>query len=167
MDTGMKKDEQVALARQLIAGAQKHFATASPTLWVGGAPTTVDDLTQQLQRFIDNRAAVNALRAAFAAKLQAEAREAPSQLALMQAFEAVVRGAFAEAADTLADFGLAPRKLRQAPTAEANAVAAAKRRATRAARHTMGSRQREQVKGSVTAALVVTPTVTTPVTSDG
>jgi hypothetical protein len=42
-------------------------------------------------------------------------------------------------------------------TAEQKAVAAAKREATRAARHTMGKNQKKAVKGAINATLVVTP----------
>jgi len=67
----------------------------------------------------------------------------------------------------LADFGIQPPKVRVPLTVEAKAAAAAKRAATRAARHTMGSQQKKAVKGDVTG-IVMTPitaappTVTTP-----
>jgi hypothetical protein len=56
----------------------------------------------------------------------------------------------------LADFGIHP-KARTPPTVEASLAAVAKRRATRAARRTMGSQQKKAVKGDVTG-VVVTPT---------
>jgi hypothetical protein len=43
---------------------------------------------------------------------------------------------------SLADFGLNPKKARTPLTIEEKAAAAAKRKATRAARHTMGSKQK-------------------------
>ena len=71
------------------------------------------------------------------------------------------QGAFAKASyrnspDVLADFGITS-KARVAPTVESKAAAVAKRAATRAARHTMGPKQKEGVKGDVTG-VVVTPT---------
>ena len=60
----------------------------------------------------------------------------------------------------LADFGINP-KARAPLTVEAKAAAAAKRAATRAARHTMGSQQKKAIKGDVTGVLV-TPITSTP-----
>jgi hypothetical protein len=60
------------------------------------------------------------------------------------------------APSTLADYGLAPRKVRAPLTSEQKAAAAAKSAATRAARHTMGTVQKKGVKGNVTG-VVVTP----------
>ena len=57
----------------------------------------------------------------------------------------------------LARYGLAPDKLRRTLTAEEKASATRLRKATRAARHTMGSRQKEEVHGEVTEETKVTP----------
>jgi len=57
-------------------------------------------------------------------------------------------GAFTDPT-SLADFGLVPHKPRTAPTGEKMATAAARNRATRAARHTMGRRRKLAIKGSV------------------
>ena len=55
---------------------------------------------------------------------------------------------FAGQVDTLADFGLTPRKARVV-TPEEQVIAAAKAKATRAARHTMGKKQKAAIKGTV------------------
>jgi hypothetical protein len=140
-DDFSKIREACADVRQLISGANKHF-TPSELLRVGGATITVTELTEIMQRFVDNKDAIATQRAALAARIQAERVAAPSQLAVIRAFETVVRGAFGDAADALADFGLTPPKPRSPMTAEATAVAVAKRAATREARHTMGKNQR-------------------------
>jgi hypothetical protein len=75
----------------------------------------------------------------------------------------------------LGDFGMNVPKTSGAKTVEAKATAAAKRTATRAARHTMGSEQKKNVTGNVvgitltpvvaatpTPAPTVTPTPATP-----
>ena len=157
MSKGTGKTSQVARAKQLILGAKKHFPNASTELQVGGATFTVTTLTQLLQDFVDQREAVEASKAATRAKVETERTQAPSQLAVITAFERFVRGTFGTSADTLADFGLAPPKARAPMTAEAKAVAAAKREATRKARGTMGKNQKKGIKGDVKAALVVTP----------
>jgi hypothetical protein len=159
------KNNQAAQVKQLIIGANKHFPSGSQQLQVGGATFTVTGLTALLQSFVDTRAAVEASRAATKAKVQAEGVQAPSQLAVIRAFETLVRGTFGSSADVLADFGLAPPKARVARTAEEKAVAVAKSAATRAARGTKSKNQKKVIKGSITAKLVVTPVVTSPVST--
>src|SRR5579863_7544990 len=158
------KTSQVTEVKQLILGTQKHYPTRSSTLQVGGATYTVTALTQLMQDFVDNRTAVDAAEAATKAKIAAERAKAPSQLAVIRAFVAIVKGTFGTAADVLADFGLAPPKARAPLTAEQKAVAVAKRAATREARHTMGTVQKKAVKGAVNATLVVTPEAGPPPT---
>ena len=58
--------------------------------------------------------------------------------------------AFAGQLDTLADFGLTARA-KHVATPEEKLASTAKAKATRAARHTMGSRQRAKIKGTVGA----------------
>src|SRR5260370_18158381 len=110
-----------------------------------------------MQDFVDAREAVEASKAATRAKVETERTRAPSQRAVIRAFEKVVRGTFGNAADVLADFGLAPAKVPTPQTAEQNAAAVAKPDATRKARQTMGKVQKKGVKGAVKATLVVTP----------
>ena len=57
--------------------------------------------------------------------------------------------AFAGQMDTLADFGLTARA-KHVATPEEKIASAAKAKATRAARHTMGSKQKAAIKGTVT-----------------
>ncbi len=162
------KTDQVSRAKQLILGTGKHYPNGAETLQVGGATFTATALTKLMQDFVDGRAAVEGAKAALKTKIDAERTQAPSQLAVIAAFERLIRGLFGTSADVLADFGLAPPKARAPLTAEQKAVAAAKRDATRKARGTMGKVQKKKVKGAVTATLVVTPlagappTVTTP-----
>jgi hypothetical protein len=52
--------------------------------------------------------------------------------------------------DTLADFGLTARAV-PVRTPEQRTAAAAKAKATRAARHTMGSKQKAAIKGAVSS----------------
>jgi hypothetical protein len=143
--------------KQLILGTRKHFPNGSDKLQVGGATFTVTAWTQLMQDFVDQRETVEASKAALKAKIEAERAQAPSQIAFVHAFETIVRGMFGTSADALAEFGLAPPKARAPLTAEKKAVAVAKREATRAKRHTMGKNQKKDVKGAITAALVVTP----------
>ena len=77
----------------------------------------------------------------------------------MSAIVQAVRTAFGGQADVLADFGLAPKKARAPLTVEQMAAAAAKRKATRAARGTTSKKaSKKGIKGAVTG-IVVTPIV--------
>jgi hypothetical protein len=151
------KNIRATQVKQLVLGIQKHYPNGSQLIPVGGASFTVTALTQLMQDFVDHRAAVETAKATVKAKVETERTQAPSQLAVIRAFETIVRGTYGNSADILADFGLAPRKVPSAMTAEQKAVAAAKRDATRAARHTMGKNQKRSVKGAINASLVVTP----------
>jgi hypothetical protein len=157
------KSNLAAQVRQFLTGARKHFPNGSQTLQIGGVTSTVTGLTAILQSFVDNRDAVEASKAATTAKLQAEQAQAPAQLAVFRAFEAVVRGTFGPSADVLADFGFEPPKARATRTAEEKAVSAAKSAATRVARGTRGKNQKKSIKGSIEAKLVVTSVTTSPV----
>jgi hypothetical protein len=80
-----------------------------------------------------------------------------------------VKAAFGSSPDVLGDFGIAPKPRAQV-TANAMVVANAKRAATRAARHTMGSKQRKAITGVVPDVIVVptkasSPAVTAPAPS--
>ena len=68
---------------------------------------------------------------------------------------AFVKASFGNAPDVLVDFGLSPRKATTPLTAEQKAVASAKRKATRAARHVMGSKQRKAVTAPVQVAYMI------------
>ena len=126
----------------MIAGVNKRFPNGTQEVQVGGTTFTVTGLTALLQSFVDNRDAVEASKATTMAKVEAERVQAPSQLAVICAFQTVVRGTFGNSADALADFGLAPLKARTPTSTEQKAVSAAKRIATRKARGTMGKNQK-------------------------
>jgi hypothetical protein len=143
----------------LLAGVQKHFTNAS-TLTVGSASYTPAQIESSLQTVIDLRAAVDAAKVAAKAKLVAEAAQAAPLRIFINALAAYVKASFSQSPDVLADFGLKPRKATTPLTNDQKALAAAKRKATRAARHTMGKVQKKVVTGDVTG-VVVTP-ITAP-----
>ncbi|HEX8791529.1 MAG TPA: hypothetical protein VF765_11310 [Polyangiaceae bacterium] len=151
------KNSKAAKVSQLISGAKKHFPNGSQTVSLEGVSTTIDAATQELQTYVDNRSAVVAAQATAKVKLATERAALPALDAFISAFIALVRLTFGTQADILVDFGLAPRKARTPQTAEAKAVAVAKREATRAARGTKGPKAKSEIHGNVTAKLVVTP----------
>jgi hypothetical protein len=155
------KGTVVALATQLIAGTNKHFANTAQVMFAGGSFTPAQ-ITAKLQSLVNLRDDVDAAKATTKAKLAAEKTDTPALHTFMGAFVTFVKATFGGQPDVLADFGVHP-KVRAPLTVEAKAAAAAKRKATRAARHTMGSKQKKGVKGAVTGIVVTPLTATQPV----
>jgi hypothetical protein len=166
----------VVVAKQLIAGTEKHLSNTTPVAF-GGGTFTADQIASKLQALVDLRSAVNTAQAAAKAKLANEAVQAPALRTFIRQLKAFVKATFVASPDVLADFGITS-KSRVPRTVEEKAAAVAKSAATRSARHTMGARQKAGVKGDVTG-VVVTPTSasattvaapsspTTPATSAG
>jgi hypothetical protein len=151
------KSNEVSRVKQLILGINRHFPNASEPLTVGGVSRTVTETTALLQSFVELREAVDTAKATSKAKLEAERAQAPSLRGFVATFVTFVKGTFGNSPETLADFGIAPRKAPKPLTAEQKTAAALKRKATRAERHTMGKVQRKAVKGSVQVTVTATP----------
>ena len=158
MTTGKNMD--VVLATQLVAGTKKHFSTVS-SLAFGNGSFTPAQIEAFLQTLIDLRTAVEQAQSVAKAKIVAEAAQAPALRSQMAAYVAYVKATFGASPDVLADFGLKPKKARAPLTIAQLTAAAAKRAATRAARHTMGPKKKLSVKGTITT-IVTPPTAPTP-----
>src|SRR5690349_1079478 len=150
------KGTVVALAEQLIAGTNKHLANMTQVLLAGGSFTPAQ-VVEKLQTLVNLRHDVDATKASTKAKLAGEKTEMPALRTFMGALVTFIKAAFGNRPDVLADFGLHPPKTRTPQTAEAKTAAAEKRKATRAARHTMSAKQKSAIKGAVTG-IQVTPT---------
>ncbi len=172
------KGQVAATAKQLVAGAEKHL-TSTTQVSLLGSSYTLAQVTSTLQTLVTLRSDVDASKASTKAKIANEATQMPALRAFMSAFESYVKAAFGSSPDVLADFGITP-KAREPLTVEAKAAAAAKRASTRAARHTLGTKQRKAIKGDVTGVTLTPitapsptvaatsgPTVTAPATSTG
>jgi hypothetical protein len=157
------KGAVAALAEQLIAGTGKHLASTTQVMVAGGSFTPTQ-VTEKLQALVKLRTDVDAAKATTQAKLAAEKTDMAPLRTFMGAYVAFVKAAYPNSPDVLADFGLHPRKAPTSLTVEAKAAAAAKRKATRAARHVMGSKQRTSIKGDVSG-VTVTPVVAAPPTA--
>jgi hypothetical protein len=155
------KGTVVDLAKQLIAGTDKHLANLTQVMLAGGSFTPAQ-VTAQLQALVKLRTDVDAAKASTKAKIAAEKTDMPARRIFMDAVVSFVKAAFGNAPDVLADFGLHP-KARAPLTVEAKTAAAAKRKATRVARHTMGAKQKKGVKGAVTGIIVTPVTAAQPV----
>jgi len=148
------KTTTAALATTLIAGIDQHLAKTS-SIVLAGTSYTPQQVAQRLQQIVDLRSEVTTSKSTTKAKLVAEKAELPALLKFMDVCKTFVKATYDGSPDVLADFGIST-KARTSMSVEAKLVAAAKRKATRAARHTMGSQQKKGIKGSV-AGVVVTP----------
>ncbi|MDP8998570.1 MAG: hypothetical protein M3O46_00480 [Myxococcota bacterium] len=148
----------VGLARQLIAGTSKHLTNTSQVVLLGSSFTPAQ-INERLQTLVDLRRDVDAAKAQTKAKLAVERANMPALRTLMDAYKSFLKAVHGNAPDVLADFGLQP-KARAQLTVEAKTAAAAKRKATRAARHTTGPKQKKGIKGAVTG-IIVTPVTAT------
>ena len=155
----------LAQLQALIAGLQKQLPNGSFTL-VSTVYTTAE-LVSSLQGLITALTAVDTAQAGAKAALVAwqaqEAKMGPIVLALKRTLLSM----YANAPDTLAVFGLKPRKAPAPRTAAEKAATAAKAAATRAARGTTGKKKKLAVTGDVTG-VTITPIkapVAAPVTT--
>jgi hypothetical protein len=148
------KSQVVETTKPLIVGTAKHFA-AGTTVSFAGSSYTPDQVAQKLQALVDLRSNVDAAKATVRENLALEAAQAPALTVFSRQFRAFVKATFVNSPSVLADFGIT-LKQRSPQTVEEKTAAVAKRASTRAARHTMGSKQKLEVKGDVTG-VVVTP----------
>jgi hypothetical protein len=155
-----EKTSATTRATQFMAGIAKHLVGVTSVTF-SSAPHTPADLTTAFQTLVSLRAGVIAAQAAAKAKLAAESAQRPAILVLLDGFEAYVKLTYSEQPDVLSDFGLAPKKPRAKRTAEQQAAANAKAKATREARGTKGSVQKKSVKGAVTG-VEITPVTSAP-----
>jgi hypothetical protein len=152
-------NKQADLATKLAAGIQKYLS-AVPQLTVGGGNITPAQVVAQLTALATLRTDVNSARTVMEAKLAEERAKGPALEVFLTAVVSFVRGTYGNSPDTLADFGLKPKKARKPLTAEQLAAKALKAKATRKARGTVGKKKKLAIVGDVTG-VVVTPVTDT------
>jgi hypothetical protein len=148
MSTNNRTLKQAA-DQKLIAGLGKHASTV-PSFVVGNTTYKPADLVSIIQTRITAADTTLSTRATWQNALQAERDARARTRAVVSGLKQTLQVMFAGSLDSLADFGLAPPKPRVI-TPEKKALAAAKAKATREARHTMGKNQKKDIKGTVPA----------------
>jgi len=136
---------------KILAGLAKYFSGVTITL--GGVAYAYDDLRRLIQGDLDAMTASAQAKAAYSAQVQVERNvhaKVNPVLRLLRNFVIAQFGDTQDASGKLADFGYAPRKSTK-KTLEVKVGAQEKTKATRAARHTLGSKQKTKVKGTVPA----------------
>jgi hypothetical protein len=136
--------------QSLLDGLNKHGQGIPPIL-IGRIALGPADLIAVLQGRIDAANAAVSTKASWQSALQADYDERAKTKTIVSGLRQALHVAFDGSLDVLADFGLAPRK-QGVMTPEQKTEAAAKAKATRIARHTLGSRQKAAIKGTVAVA---------------
>jgi hypothetical protein len=153
-------------SRRMIAGVKKHYANA-PSIVVDGVSYAPAEIERIFQDSIDSADATSSATTAFHKAVEAEKAASTKGDALYRGLRTYLITQYKTQPGVLDDFGIALQQ-KQVPDTGTAAVAVAKRAATRAARHTMGPRQKQSVKGTVavtgtgTPAAAAQPVVTTP-----
>jgi hypothetical protein len=149
------RSTQQAVNQKLIDGLKKHEQTLA-SLVIGGTSFKTADITAILQARLDTANAAQSTRATWQNAVKADHDEGAKTKTFVSGLRQAIQVAFAGSIDALADFGLTPRKPRVV-SPEKKAAAAAKAKATRAARHTMGKKQKAAIKGTVPQTAPATP----------
>ncbi len=159
-NTNNTRVKRIAADQAMIAGV-KQFLSQIATLPVGATNMTPANIVKTLQERITAAQAALTADAAFTAAVKADKDEQASTKAFLSALRRIVVGMFQEAPDTLAVFGVKAPKARTTTVAK-KAAAAAKNKATRAARGTVGKKKKLAIKGTVPAGNGAAPAPATP-----
>jgi hypothetical protein len=139
--------DRTAADQTLIDGFNKHGASIA-SMMIGGATTTPKDIVATLQSRIDSAQAALSTRATWRTAIRTDRTVRDTTKTFVSGVKQGLLLAFAGKLDVLADFGLTERAS-PVISPELRIAAAAKAKATRAARHTMGSKQKSAIKGTV------------------
>jgi hypothetical protein len=156
--------DQNAADQKLADGLTQNAATI-PSLVVGGVTVSNKDIVTTLQARIAARERSASTRATWRAAVQAERDQSDGSRTLVFGVKEALKVMYAGQIEALGGFGLIARKPRTPPSPEQKAAAVKKAEATRAARHTMGARQRAKITGdNPTGAEPARPPVQAPAT---
>jgi hypothetical protein len=145
---------------QVIAGIEKHLQNVSSLPLVGSTYSPAD-LVKLIQSRLESASGANTTKATWHSAVVADKSLNTKLTPVIRALRQYVINVFGGTSPVLADFGFTPPK-RTTRTPEEKAAAALKAKATRKARHTMGSKQKKDIKGTVTATEPVTPPAPAP-----
>jgi hypothetical protein len=144
-----------ASVRRLRALAS--YADDKTKIAINGRKLALVEVLAIYQESLDSRADLARQRAATKAAMGRRATAEAARLEADRALKAWVTNEFGIESTEATDFGFPPAKKPQI-TVEAKALAVARRKATREARHTMGTRQKAEIRGTLAAAAVPAPT---------
>jgi hypothetical protein len=162
IDNNNKTTRQGRL-RKLLLGIDKHLGDVT-SITLSGAVYTMVDLKKLIQSDIEASDASVQAKANHSSVVQLE-RNSHAKInplvRLLKYFVITRYGDTQDASNTLADFGLQPRKSTK-KTVATKAEAVGKTKATRTLRHTMGPKQKAKVKGATSAGAPAAPSAPQP-----
>ena len=128
--------------------ALKAYADGKAQIAINGTKHKASQVVAVYQSCLDSRAALATKRAETKAAMAVRSSAETARQRADRAVKAWVVNEFGEGSQQALDFGFAPpRKATRTVESKVNAVALAK--ATRAARHTMGKKQKSLIKGTM------------------
>ena len=136
--------------QKLAEGMDKHQATLKAVV-IDGVEYTAAQAVSELEEIIAAAELAVSSHASWLAAVAADLEKLESSANFVSGLRQAIMAAFGKKVDVLVDFGLTPRKS-VVLTPEQKQEAAAKAKATRAARHTMGRRQKAAITGVTAAA---------------
>ncbi len=133
--------------RKILAGVSKHI---NKNIVLNGASVSPKDISNVLQSVATAEDTSDDLRLKLAEAVKSARAINASTKALKAALKQYVLAHFGDSSPAITDFGYSPRKVAQKTVAEKYQTLE-KQLATRAARHTMGSKQKAAIHGQVNA----------------
>jgi hypothetical protein len=139
------RPSRISAEQKLIDGLNKHASTIT-SMVIAGTAMTPAQIIAAVQAILTTATNVVTTRAAWQAAVLTDSNTSVKNDAFLSGLRQALLVAFAGQVDALADFGLTVRKPVVRTPAE-KAEASAKAKATRAARHTMGAKQKAAITG--------------------
>jgi hypothetical protein len=156
----MNKASKSNRNRQMIAGVQKHYGP-NDTVLVDGVPTKQTEVVAKLQAPITASDATATAEAAFHTAVANEDAATTAADTTYQGLKSYFLSIYATTSEVLADYGVSI-VVPKPPSAATKAAAAAKRKATLAARGVVGTRKRAAITAPAPAATPPATPGTTP-----
>ena len=136
----------LATCHRRLEALEKHAPKGKRAIHIDGRRVTFSQLRAVYERCLDTRAKVATLRAEIASMVVAIRDAERSRVEFDEGVRAWVACRFGSTSQAAHDFGFPPRRTAK-KSVETKQHAIAQSKATRAARHTMGRRQRESLAG--------------------
>ena len=148
MSTDYTKPGIVMKALQhLTTGLTDKPPVGLTQLAAGGKVSTVDEILVELKQYISVFKNVDETAQDYKKALQARRRIAKKVAARVEELHAAFKASLGKENPELENYGITPNHKAPPPTVEQLAERVGKAKATRLARHTMGKKQKEKIKG--------------------
>src|ERR1017187_7751811 len=151
----VNRSQQVYVDQSLIDGLKKRESELASII-IDGTSHMAADLIAILEARIAAASKAITTRATWLAAVQTDEDERARAKRAVSGLKQVLQIAYGGSLDALADFGVAPRKPRPI-TPETAVAAVAKAKATRAARQTMGKKQKQKITGATAQSATENP----------